>query len=223
MAVKDKCKKIRFYFRDLLINRRNRKRLKNHDFSIICSDCTAGCVCKDLKVRMNSPTRNFYFNADDFIKFCENLDYYLSLSPCPYNGDYKENGTQYTMASLGDLKMFLVHYSSVEQAREEWDRRKIRVNQENIFFVMNDRNYCDKTYIQAFNNLPYKNKVCFTHIPYDEFECTYYITGSEKEDYLESLMVFIKQWWIKRYYDQFDWVSWLNGENVLGGRVKNGK
>ena len=29
-----------------------------------------------------------YFNADDYIKFCKNLDYYLTLQPEPYTGDY---------------------------------------------------------------------------------------------------------------------------------------
>mgnify|MGYP000581222312 FL=1 len=68
---------------------------------------------------MNSPTRNFYFNADDYIKFCKNLDYYLTLQPELYTGNYSGEGSEYLMASLGDLKMFLVHYLSVEQCRDE--------------------------------------------------------------------------------------------------------
>lgn len=210
MGVKEIYKKLRFNFRDIVFNRKNRKKLLNHDFSIICSDCTGGCVCKDLKVRMNSPTRNFYFNADDFIKFCQNIDYYLTLPIEEYNGTYNKNGRQYLMASLGDLKLFLVHYSSVEQAKLEWERRKQRVNKNNIFWVMNDRNYCTEEEIKNFDLLPYEHKVCFTHIPYPKYKSTFYIRGSENDDFLKSLMVYEKQWWIKRYYDQFDWVSWLN-------------
>ena len=93
-------------------------------------------------VRMNSPTRNFYFNADDYIKFCKNLDYYLALQPEPYVGKYSGGGSEYLMAALGDLKLFLVHYSSVDQCREEWIRRRERVNMNNMFFIMNDRNFC---------------------------------------------------------------------------------
>ena len=77
MSVKALYKEIRFTLRDLIYNSRCRKKLLNNDFSLITCDCTGGCVAKDLKVRMNSPTRNFYFNADDYIKFCKNLDYYL--------------------------------------------------------------------------------------------------------------------------------------------------
>lgn len=77
MNLKERYKAIRYQVRDLFWNREQRNRLTNSNFSLITSDCTGGCVAKDLKVRMNSPTRNFYFNADDYIKFCKNLDYYL--------------------------------------------------------------------------------------------------------------------------------------------------
>ena len=92
MSVKALYKEIRFTLRDLIYNSRCRKKLLNNDFSLITCDCTGGCVAKDLKVRMNSPTRNFYFNADVYFKFFKNLDYYLSLTPEAYNGDYSVGG-----------------------------------------------------------------------------------------------------------------------------------
>ncbi|RHJ99991.1 DUF1919 domain-containing protein [Ruminococcus sp. AF37-6AT] len=88
MSIKSVYKQIRFCVRDILHNKSQRNNLQNLNFSFITSDCTGGCIAKDLKVRMNSPTRNFYFNADDYIKFCKNLDYYLTLQPEPYTGDY---------------------------------------------------------------------------------------------------------------------------------------
>ena len=64
--------------------------------------------------------------------------------------------------------------------------------------------------IKAFDELPYNNKVCFTHKKYPQYKSTYYIHGSEDEKYLKSMMDYVHQWWIKRYYDQFDFVDWLN-------------
>lgn len=210
MSIKSVYKQIRFCVRDILHNKNQRNNLQNSNFSLITSDCTGGCVAKDLKVRMNSPTRNFYFNADDYIKFCKNLDYYLALQPEPYAGNYSGGGSEYLMASLGDLKMFLVRYSSVEQCRDEWIRRRERVNKDNLFFVMNDRNYCTEKEIREFDELPYNNKVCFTHVKYPQYKSTYFISGSESDNYLKSVMDYVRQWWIKRYYDQFDFVAWLN-------------
>lgn len=60
MSIKSVYKKIRFYVRDVFHNKKQRNSLRNSNFSLITSDCTGGCVAKDLRVRMNSPTRNFY-------------------------------------------------------------------------------------------------------------------------------------------------------------------
>lgn len=124
------------------------------------------------------------------------------------------------MASLGDLKLFLVHYSSVEQFQEEWERRRKRINKDNLFFIMNDRNYCTESDIAAFDALPYDNKVCFTHKEYPQYNSTFYIHGSENDDYLKDVTRYIYPWWIKRYYDQFDFVTWLN---CGGNNWKNNK
>lgn len=205
--IKEVYKQSRFVVRDALYNTRNRKKLENHEFSIICSDCTAGCVCKDLKQQMRSPTRNFYFNADEYIKFCQNLEYYLSL---PLTDDSEPIETEYLTAMCGDVRLYLVHYETAEQAKEEWERRKRRVNFNNLFFLMNDRNFCTEEHIEAFDALPYPNKVCFTHKEYPQYKSTFYITGSEKDEYLETVTDYVHQWWIRRYYDQFDFVKWLN-------------
>ncbi len=205
--VKDAYKNVRFNVRDFVYNRNKRKDLSNHDFSIISSDCTAGCVCKDLREQMRSPTRNFYFNADGYIKFCQNLEYYLGL---PLTEDMEPIESKYLTAMCGDIRLFLVHYHSLHQAEDEWERRKVRVNFNNLFFVMNDRNFCSEEHIRAFDELPYKNKICFTHIPYPQYKSTFFIHGSENDEYLKDVMIYEHEWWIKRYYDQFDFVKWLN-------------
>lgn len=206
MSIKGKYKEIRFSVRDALLNSRYRAQLTNHDFSLITSDCLGGVICHDLKVRMDSPTRNFYFDASDYIEFCRNLDKYLAMSLEPY----MDSNSPYLMARCGDVKLYLVHYDSFEQARDKWETRKVRIHKDNMFFIMTDRNHCTEADLKAFNDLPYENKVCFTHIPYPQYESTFYIKGSENAPYLESMMNYVHEWWIRRYYDQFDFVSWLN-------------
>ena len=186
----------------------------NNEFSIISSDCTGGCICKDLKVQMKSPTRNFYFNSNDYIKFCKNLKYYLSLSLSRDKDNNNHELSSYLTAMCGDVRLFLVHYESYEQAAEEWERRKGRVNFGNLFFIMNDRNNCTEEDLDEFEKLPYKNKICFTHIPYPDRKYTYYLPGSEKKTCVESVMKYIHPWWVKRYYDIFDYVEFLNNGNI---------
>ena len=207
LNIKEAYKNFRFQVRDLLFNKGNRARLENHEFSIICSDCTAGCVCKDLQEKMRSPTRNFYFNADGYIKFLGDLEHYLSL---PLTEDENPPATEYLTAMCGDVRLFLVHYDSVQQAQEEWERRKGRVNFDNLFFLMNDRNFCTEEHIAAFDALPYPNKVCFTHKKYPQYKSTFYLPDSDDKKELRPVMNYIHQWWIRRYYDYFDFVAWLN-------------
>lgn len=104
MSVKSFIRNMRFSARDFLYNRKQRKILMNKEFSLITSDCIGGCVAKDLKVRMNSPTRNFYFNADDYIKFILNLDYYLALQPEPYGGKYSGGGLRVFNGRIGGFE-----------------------------------------------------------------------------------------------------------------------
>ncbi len=75
---------------------------------------------------------------------------------------------------------------------------------------MTDRNHCTEAEIKAFDSLPYENKVCFTHLPYPQYESTFYLHGSEDDEFVKDVSGYIHQWWIKRYYDQFDFVTWLN-------------
>lgn len=206
MNIKESYKNMRYSVRDVLINSKYRSRLINKEFSIISCDCLGGVLCKDLKVRMDSPTRNLYFNASDFVKFCKHLDDYLELSLTPYD----DPDSPFITAKLGDVELFLVHYKSFEQAYSKWEERKQRVHRDNLFFYMNDRNLCNEQDIKAFNELSYENKVIFTHKAYPDIECAYHLQGSENDSYVKDVTSFIHQWWIKRYYDQFDFVSWLN-------------
>ena len=58
---------------------RYRKIFQNKDISIISMNCTGGILYHDLGLQFRSPTVNLFMRAEDFIKFCENLEFYLSI------------------------------------------------------------------------------------------------------------------------------------------------
>lgn len=87
------------------------------------------------------------------------------------------------------------------------------MNWDNIFVIFTDRSGCTLADLKAFDALPYKNKVVFTHVPYPEIKSAYYIKGYENEDKVGIL----SEWQdekrpVRRMYDQFDFVGWFNGE-----------
>ena len=85
------------------INKQNRKKVLGSNIpTIISCNCTGGVMYHDLGWQFMSPTINLYMNCADYVKFCENLDYYLSLklSPLP------DEDRSYPVALLDDIKIF---------------------------------------------------------------------------------------------------------------------
>lgn len=207
--VKIYLKKIRYQVRDLTVNRRNRERLRNKNFTIISNDCTGGTIYHDLQMRFDSPTVNLYIGANDYIKFVSNLQYYLALDMEPT----QQNKYDYPCARLGDIVLHLVHYNSVEEASECWNIRKKRIHVDNIFFIMNDRNGCTERDLEMFMALPFPNKLFYTaHSEWKKkFPEVCWLKCFSQEPSV-GIMTAYRGLTVKRYYDFFDYVSWLNCE-----------
>jgi uncharacterized protein (DUF1919 family) len=184
--------------------------LKNNDFSIISNDCLGGVICKDLRCRFNSPTVNFYFSAEDYIKFISNLKEYVengSLTAVTGDSDYVK-----VAISVGgeEIVAHCLHYKTAEEFIEKWNLRKARINYDNCFFMLSDRNGFTEEHLKAFESLPYKNKVCFVHKEYPNYPSAYHIKGVDDNGMVKVMTDYKHSFGIKRRYDDFDFVSWLN-------------
>lgn len=193
------------------LNRENRKRLTVEDVTIISMNCTGGILSHDLGLKFLSPTVNLFMRAEDFIKFCENLKYYLSIDnfvECK-ESDVIGNRT-YPIAYLGDLTLFLVHYRSVAEAEEKWNERKKRINWDNIVIMNTDREGMTEELKERFEKLPYR-KVLFVHKPDKRYLSCFCLKGYE-EDSCVGIITDHDTWDGKRPIDQFDWVGFINSK-----------
>ena len=196
------------------LNYSNRKKLteRGKSVSIISMNCTGGILSHDLGLQFKSPTVNLFFRAEDFIKFCENLKYYLAIDEfieCTDSEIIEDR--KYPIAYLGDLLVFLVHYNSVEKAQNKWNERKKRINWDNIVIINTDREGMTEELKERFEVLPYR-KVMFTHLPDEIHSSCYYIKGYEKDDCV-GIITDHDTWDGKRPVDQFDWVKFINGDS----------
>lgn len=192
------------------INRQNKKRLKNINFSLIASNCTGGFILHDLKLKFRSPFVNLYMKPFDFIKYLEKMDYY---NLCEFT--FESNlGYSYPVGKLDDLTVYFVHYKNKEDAIDSWKRRLERLNKENLFIIMTERDGCTYEDLKRFDKLPYQNKIVFTHKKYSEIKSSYYIKGFEKEKQVGDLFRYKNKWSGKKFYDDFDYVEWFNGEKL---------
>lgn len=185
--------------------RRIRNRLKNRAPTIISNNCVAGVIYHDLGLRFNSPTINLYFKADDFLRFAEDLERYLSLEV-----EKVDSSLPYPVGRIGDVQLFFMHYKSFDEAKAKWEERSQRVDFNNLFFIMTEKEGCTLSIAEEYDRLPYKHKVLFTHIPMPELKSAYCLHGFENERELGIVTDPKEGFWRRRYIDDFDYVRFFN-------------
>ena len=101
---------------------------------------------------------------------------------------------------------FFIHYKTFEEAKTKWDERKQRINYDNLFIIGTDKDNFTYETLKAFENLPYENKIIFTHIDYSEISSSYCIKGFEDKNELGVITNFKKGFLMRRYLDDFDYI-----------------
>lgn len=184
-------------------------RLKNKNATIIASNCIGTFIYYDMKARFNSPTINLSFDMNDFVRFLENLPWYLDQPVLPHEDDR----FSYPCGMVGDVEIRFNHYKTFEEAAAKWNERRQRVDWNNLFIIGIDGDGCTYESLRRFDALPYPNKVILTHKPYPEFASAHYLPGFEDRDGIYLATDFTDQFLIRRYMDRFDYISFLNGKD----------
>ena len=183
-----------------------RLQLKTHQPTIIASNCIGTFIYYDMKLQFRSPTINLSFDMNDYVRFLENLRWYLEQPLLPY----EDERFSFPCGMLGDVEIRFNHYKTFEEAAAKWNARKQRIDWDNLFVIGIDGDDCTYESLQRFDALPYKNKVIFTHKPYPEFASAYYLPGFEAHGGIGRATDFKEQFFIRRYMDAFDYISFLN-------------
>jgi len=117
-------------------------------------------MCHDLHVQFHSPTINLDFDDDEFIIFCQHLEYYLSLPVEPF-----ESNEDFPMGVIrgkyGAVKIYFRHYKSFDEAVAKWYERTKRINWDNLFVIM-EGGFATEQVLMDFEQLPFTNKVVYT-------------------------------------------------------------
>jgi len=187
------------------INKKNIKRLTTITPTIISSNCNGAIITHDLHLKFFSPTVNLFIYPKDYLSFVSNLDKYLSDESELIQ---VESQCNYPIGKLIDIEIYFMHYDNFEEAKTKWYERCKRVQRDNIFLMMTDRDGCTYDDIANFDKLPY-NKVIFTHKEYKEFKSAFYIKGFETDSCV-GILSDKKNLWGERYIDSFDYVTFLN-------------
>lgn len=185
--------------------KRKYRKLKNQDVSIISSNCSGAFMYYDLGMRYLSPTVDLSIEMNDFVKMVKNLKWYMEQELVEAKEEAK-----CPVGILGDIKIYFIHYVSFCEGKSKWEKRKKRINWDNIFIVGSERDGCTYETIKNFEELPYKNKVIFTYKEYPEFSSTYCMKRFKEKGELGIITDFKNQLLKRRYLDDFDYVEFLN-------------
>lgn len=160
--------------RNHLFGKFRRLALNNMNFTIISNNCWGGVIYEYFDIQKNSPTVGMYFFAEEYIRFINNLKYYLNIKMeiVTYdNSRYKDvliqkNQTACLIGKLDDVEIVLLHYHSADEAVEKWERRCKRVNYDNLIFKMSEMNLCTLEHLRAFDEFPAERKILFVSKDY---------------------------------------------------------
>ena len=188
-----------------VINKKNRARLTNNDFSLIASNCNGCILSHDLGLKFRSPFVNLWLYPGDYIKYLKDMDHYNSCSL----SFTTEEGYDHPIGRLDDITIYFQHYHTEEEARTKWNERRSRINKDNLFVLFTDTDGCTEEQLREFDSLPYKNKVVYTHKPYPDIASAVCIPGFEATD-AGAAFNYVNDFSGKRYYDAFDYVTWFN-------------
>ncbi len=140
-------------------------RLIENPVTILSDDCWGGYLYHELCMKFNSPLINVLFDNDSFIKFIQEPMYYLGQSLVMVReGNIRSN--MHPIASLGEdskkIHINFLHSICFSNAETEWNRRRERINYNNIFIKMGFEATEEKreSYLRIFEKIPY-NKICF--------------------------------------------------------------
>jgi len=191
-----------------------KRRLRNRTPSILSHNCNGGIILHDLGLVFNTPMINTGATPQNFIKFLSDISKYVEAE----DSAFMDTGRIYDgcfVASLLDIEIILAHSDSFEEGYINWNRRKNRINFNNLFIFMTDQTHdahaCTYEDLLAFDRLPHKNKVIFTYKEYPEIQSAYYIRGFEEKGEVGILSDYKRGYFKRRFLDDFDYVSFFNG------------
>lgn len=170
-----------------VMSRYRRRLINNKDFTIISNNCWAGYVYRYFGLPYNTPTVGLYFFADDYIKFVNNLEYYISCDlkiieskeSKHFDSLKKNKQEEVPVGKLDDIEVIFLHYKNKEEAKQKWQRRIKRINWNNLIIKFSEMNNCKEEHLLNFDKLPYNKKIMFVSKQNHIYKSGIYYKGYE--------------------------------------------
>ena len=186
-----------------------RNELTNKTPTFLCPNCIGGLLFHDLGLQFRSPTVNLMMYQTDFLKFVLHMDDYLGQELQFFeHPEYK-----FPCAHLGDITIHFTHYQSKEEAAHAWYDRSKRIDINNMFVFLEERDGLTKEDIVQLGAIHARGLVVFTAHAYPDIPYALQIPKYENDGEVGNILR--KSYWDdhREYEEYFDFVRWFNEAN----------
>ena len=187
------------------------KKLRNTEFCIVANNCLGSRFYKILEREYNTPFVGLFIMPECFAKLVTDFDAYMAKeivfidkSKYPPHDEPGRGADQYPLGLLGDLELHFVHYKTAEDAVEKWQRRKARMDLDNLSYIMIANGPCDEPVMTQFTGANPSNKVCFHRRAELKMPACVYIPSE-----IEDMGNLYSQY--QRFVGRFDFADWIMG------------
>ena len=188
-----------------------RRALKNTNFTLLAPNCLAGILLHDLGLRFMTPTVNLMMTQTDFLQFTLHLREYIREElrfvdlpdencPCAYLGG--EN--------LPSVTIIFTHYRTAEEAKAKWLDRITRINFDNIFVLLEERDGITEDDLHKLSLLNVRGVVAFTCNQYDAIPYTVYLEKYHSAGEVGNILKKNHLTGSREYEKYFDFIQWFN-------------
>jgi uncharacterized protein (DUF1919 family) len=181
------------------------------DFTIISNNCWGGGIYEDLQLPYKTPTVGLYFFPSCYLKFVSNLEEYLSLpltfitTSKYHKANLLRENNPYPIGLLNDeVEIHFLHYHTKREALEKWNRRRKRINMQNLFLSFTDNEGYSGDELLAFDKLNYR-KVFFSSKEIPELSCAVHLKKFNGKKNIGD--IYSDRW---AYRIDFNVANWLN-------------
>lgn len=140
--------------------------VKESRVSLISNNCWGGYTYHSMGLKFDSPFINMFLREENYLKLLENFEHYMQ---CPillveqcYEANLKRN---YPVMGLEDVRLHFNHYTDAESAAVTWNKRKSRLNYDNLLVEMLIKT---PEALERFLKLPFRHKIGFTMLKCEE-------------------------------------------------------
>jgi uncharacterized protein (DUF1919 family) len=186
--------------------------IENKEFTIFSNDCYGGEIYRRLKIPYRTPFIGVMLMAPCYIKFLQNPLFYIvndlnfiDSSDYIEMNEFRTRNGNYPLGKIHDIEIHFLHYNNEDDAKEKWDKRKLRINWDRILvkFAM-DKDYATPELLQQFSELDFNEKVSFSKVDYPECRINIRVPG-----YHQNAVVTFR-----RSLKVFNLCGWLSGKGI---------